>query len=380
MDIPSGTVPLDTLPPVLQSATLHSLLDDTARGVAILDLAGRFRYANPLFCEGYRIAPGAYIGVPVRDAAPDLWSQLGPVLDEVCEGHTVTFESAVSSSSGPQPSLPCGVRRMWEVRWRPVRDEDGPVLAILGVTQDVTERYEQQRLAELRGLLIETASHELRGPLASVLGFAHRLTRSEVLPAHEAEEAQLIREQAEEMAFRLNLFLGASQLDEAESDHGAHTSYEEVRVDDLLEREAEALRARLPHVHVEVSCPDGVTVTSDSHLIRQIVANLLENAARYGSGWVGLAAERDDRGLLIRVEDDGEGISPEDQSRVFARGYRAEAARQRRADGQGLGLFIAREFAERLGGRLSLRSEVGAGTTFELRLPSPASQGPRAVA
>src|SRR5690606_12789286 len=110
-------------------------------------------------------------------------------------------------------------------------------------------------------------------------------------------------------------------------------------------------------------------IPTDARFVRPILANLLDNAVRYGGGTVTLTAETDEAYAVIRVQDEGPGIPPEEQRRIFDRGYRSQSGRGRSSVGRGLGLFVAREFALRLGGTLSVRSQAGRGTTFILRLP-----------
>lgn len=361
------------LAPEFRDSLLAALLTEAPAATIVIDADNRIAHANSAFLELHHLTTDD-LGRQVRDASIDLWLQIEPVLDRIRDGYSVELDR-VTLGHDCAPS-----RRYWEERWRPVRDDDGRVIAALGVAVDVTafrsERDEQARLAEVRGRLIETASHELRGPLASVLGFAHRLGRLASLPPEAVEAAQAIREQAQEMAFRLDLFLGISELD-APMPATSPTGPEEFGVEDLLIREAEALRARHHRVTVDVHCAPELVVNSNPHYVRQIIANLLDNAAKYGSGWIGLSADERRGRLLIRVDDDGDGIPSEDQERIFDRGFRSPAAAAISSSGKGLGLFVAREFAERLGGRLNVRSEAGVGSTFELRIPLDLARAPR---
>jgi PAS domain S-box-containing protein len=357
----------EVLPALLRESTLAALLDDRSRAISLVDREGCLLFANDLFHKAQGTTSRDSLGRHLGEVASNLWAHLEPHFPLLRGGRAVEIER--TSVRADCPSAP----QEWSERWQAIRDEHGQVVGILGVAVDVTERRaereEQERIADLRGRLIETASHELRGPLASVLGFAHRLTRDEHLSPAAAEAAQLIREQAQELAFRLDLFLGVSELDGPSGLHAPSIPpVEDVLIDDLLEREAEAMRARRPGIALDVHCPDGLTIASNPHYIRQILANLLDNAAKYGSGWIGVIAERGERHLVIRVEDDGDGITAAEQEEVFERGYRGASTRTTSA-GRGLGLFVAREFAERLGGALTLRSEAGVGTTFLLRIP-----------
>lgn len=250
----------DSVPALLRDSALTTLLDDPSRAISLLDPDGSLLFANDTLYDAHGLSREGSMGQHLSKIAPDVWRQLKPEFARVRGGRAVEVKR--TSASPACPSMP----REWTERWQAVRDERGLVVAILGVAVDVTERRaerdEQERLADLRGRLIETASHELRGPLASVLGFAHRLTRDEHLSPAAAEAAPFIREQAQELAFRLDLFLGVSELDDPSGSHvAADPPAEEVFIDDLLEREAEAMRARRPGIEVDVHCPPGLTIT-----------------------------------------------------------------------------------------------------------------------
>mgnify|MGYP000347782281 FL=1 len=114
-----------------------------------------------------------------------------------------------------------------------------------------------------------------------------------------------------------------------------------------------------------------VAVWGDKDRLRQLLVNLVDNALKYTppGGEVRLRVERDDTLALLTIQDTGEGIPPEDQERVFERFYRVDKARSRQRGGTGLGLSICKWIAEAHGGKISLESEVGKGSTFVVQLP-----------
>lgn len=124
-------------------------------------------------------------------------------------------------------------------------------------------------------------------------------------------------------------------------------------------------------------CPAGLTVWGDGHLLRRLLANLLDNALRHtpAGGRVGLAAEREGDGCHVTVADTGVGIEPEAVERIFDRFYRADSSRSREGGGAGLGLSIAKRIAELHGGRIDLESTQGEGTTVTVWLSLHAPVG-----
>ena len=154
-----------------------------------------------------------------------------------------------------------------------------------------------------------------------------------------------------------------------------------VLKNDVVEPELELKRAisqvstlaSLRQVRLEPKLQDGdAFVQGDSTRIGQIMSVLLDNAIRYShpSGRVDIRTSTSPQGWHLEVRDYGIGIPEEDFPRIFERGFRASSARVHRADGSGLGLSIAKAFAERHGGDLSLESVVSNGTIARLRLPT----------
>jgi signal transduction histidine kinase len=123
-----------------------------------------------------------------------------------------------------------------------------------------------------------------------------------------------------------------------------------------------------PEIEVEIP-PDVGTVSGDRDRIQQVLLNLLDNAVKYGAAPVKVNAYRTNGAIRICVADAGPGIALADQSRIFEKFYRADPQLARSPSGTGLGLYISRELAQRMGGRLELSSEVGAGATFVVELP-----------
>jgi signal transduction histidine kinase len=130
-------------------------------------------------------------------------------------------------------------------------------------------------------------------------------------------------------------------------------------------------RAHQRGIQLGVEPTDGAWVAGEPSLLTQLLVNLLDNSLRHtaAGGRVTLAATAGGNDVVLRVADTGEGIPAEHLPRLFERFYRVDKARSRGTGGFGLGLAIARWIAEAHHGSISLTSEVGVGTTVEVRLP-----------
>jgi signal transduction histidine kinase len=123
--------------------------------------------------------------------------------------------------------------------------------------------------------------------------------------------------------------------------------------------------------HLQIVCPDPLKATFDQALLRLALMNLTQNAIRYSPPGrpVYLRAFAAGQTVVVEVADEGPGIAPEHQHKIFQRFYRVDEARSRAEGGVGLGLAIVKWAVERTGGKVELESEVGRGSVFRLRLP-----------
>ena len=211
---------------------------------------------------------------------------------------------------------------------------------------------------------VATVSHELRTPMAGVYGAAQTLLRTDVdLNVEQRTELlQLIAVQAERLSQIINDLLLATSLDHRQ----LQVSHERVDVDELLQRTLDVVGRR----DVKMGVRHKSYVLGDRDRIQQILVNLLDNASKYGDPPVTVDVTPAGEAIAIAVSDSGPGIPREEQQRIFEKFYRSDPELIRAPSGTGLGLYIARELAERMGGTLEVRSGADVGTTFTLALPA----------
>lgn len=240
------------------------------------------------------------------------------------------------------------------------------------------ERAEKQALIrseEFKTALLSSVSHDLRTPLAAITAAATSLLSYEngLSPDDRRAMLGIIRQQSE----RLNRFTSnLLNLGRLQSEVGPG-EIEKIDLADILGAAIAAVRAQAPDHAIEkrIAAPDAI-IRGNPVMIEQIFVNVLENAVRYSpSGSMIRVAlrEADDR-LVVSVSDEGRGIAEADLERVFDRFYRAPAADA--VQGQGLGLSIARGFAERFGGTITAASPVheNGGTRVDIAFPSAGAE------
>lgn len=214
------------------------------------------------------------------------------------------------------------------------------------------------------------ASHELRAPLAAIISNAQLGLMEPTSPAEQADCLRTISEAGESMSTLVGhlLFLARHQ------GQLPPEAFQPTDVVDLLAAMAADYTSRTAaqELHFEVTLPEGTAlVQGEPGLLRQAIANLLDNACRYtpAGGTIRLIGQIQPRWVCIRVEDSGIGIPVEDLPHIFERFYRVDKERSRLAGGFGLGLAIARQIVELHGGHIKVTSQMQQGSQFQIRLP-----------
>jgi signal transduction histidine kinase len=228
---------------------------------------------------------------------------------------------------------------------------------------------ELRRLSALRADFVSLVSHELRAPMASVIGCASTLrARWRELSAGQRESFLALIEQE---TGRLSTLIG-DVLDTSRIEAGTFTyAFGDVDLAELVRETAAMVSLGTDEVTVSATVHDPLpAVRGDRDRLRQLLVNLLSNAAKYtvAGDEIEVRAAAEDGTVVVSVEDHGPGIAPEEQRLVFEKFGRVNSG-GRSKPGAGLGLFIARSIAEAHGGSLEVQSELGGGATFVFRLP-----------
>ena len=246
-----------------------------------------------------------------------------------------------------------------------------PCPGVMLVLHDLSE---VRRLENLRRELVTNVSHELKTPLAAIKAYAETLRLGAV---HDPEHNLTFVGRIEEQADRLHaLILDILQI--ARLEQGQET-FEIVPVNlaDLIDscrrQFANAASARQISLAAELP-PREATALADAEGARTILSNLVDNALKYtpAGGQVTIRCTLADGEATLEVEDTGIGIAEKDQDRVFERFFRADKARSSDLGGTGLGLSIVKHLAQSFDGSVSLKSQLGKGSTFRVTLPRSA--------
>ena len=243
------------------------------------------------------------------------------------------------------------------------------------LVERVDEAQVRAEADKLRVAMLTSLSHDLRTPLASILGAATTLiTGRNLYDVQQTDELlATIREEAE----RLDRFVG-NLLDMSRLDAGVlGAKPESVDVADLVETATKRLARRLSGHRLELVLPQDLPpVSADTLLLEQAIFNLLDNAAKYAPAGtsIHLQAHQTENKVILTISDEGPGIPPEELPHIFDKFYRAKAADSRVA-GTGLGLAVARGFVEAFGGSLDAANRTDrSGAIMTITLPIAAER------
>ena len=257
-------------------------------------------------------------------------------------------------------------RALWvSVSAAPIRTADGGFSgAVLSFT-DITAIHE---LEEERDDVLRAISHDLRNPLAAILGRSSLLQKalSKKGLQRDASGAETITRNAQRMNSMIEDLVDSVRLEAGVFELRRKRTELCQLLSELPDRMATAEdRSRLL-----LECPEGLpSITVDRGRLERAIVNLVSNGLKYSprDRPVLVKAEQRGREIAISVVDQGAGIAPEDCKHLFERFYRTAAGKK--AGGLGLGLFITRQIVEAHGGYLRVESEVGKGSTFSIVLP-----------
>ena len=315
-----------------------------------------------------------------EDAVVRIWNAAAEVITGLTEREVVgrPMAEAVPGWAAVEPHVPVaagpGAPRTETVPLELPRGERW--LSVSGVSlpggtvyafRDLTE---ERRVERLKSEFVSTISHELRTPLAAIYGAALTLQRRDpALGAQRDRLLEVVADEAERLARIVNDILWVSRVESGTM----HIDVERCDPLRLASAVVDSARAHLPgNLTVTLEAEDDLpAVAADADKVRQILTNLVDNSVKYSpdGGVIRVRLSSGDAMVRFAVIDEGLGIPPEEHHRIFEKFYRLDPDLARGVGGTGLGLYISRELARRMDGRIHVESSEGAGATFIVELP-----------
>ena len=346
---------------------LDAILEYSADGVLILDSAHRVTVFNRALAQlsGWSAADalGRHHDEVIR------WTHLETDMD---------FDKAVAGgwplSSAHQPLYVEGDLRRHHggsisigITYAPLFDREGRLVNIIADARDITRFREAD---EIKSTFISVISHELKTPVALIKGYADTLLRKDAHwdPETTRESLTVIVEEADRLNQLIDDLLDASRLQAG----GLPLEMEPVALDAMAEHVADRFRTQTQLHEITTRFPASFpAVIGDAERLEQVLNNLITNAIKYsaGGGRIEISGRVSPDEVIITVSDEGMGIPPDEQPRIFERFFRGARERDQHTPGAGLGLYLARSIVAAHGGRMWVESNPGEGTRFSFAIP-----------
>ena len=349
----------------------RSLFESQGDLIVLRDADGRITFVNDAYCELAQQPRSALIG---SRFSLDILEQGDTALET---SGTRIHDQKIATATGPR----------W-IGWREglIRTDAGHAAEWQFVGRDVTERAETERaLAEARdhadaanrakSRFLAMASHEIRTPLNGIIGMSGLLLDTPLTP-EQMTYVRAVKTSGDALLSLIEELLDYSKIEAGKIDLEHRPFALAGLIEDITELLAPRAQAKAIEIAAYVDERLPLEVTGDAARLRQVLLNLAGNAIKFTStGGVALIVEpgTSPNEVSFMVRDTGIGIAPEAQLRIFREFEQADERTARNYGGTGLGLSISERIVKRMGGRITLESKPGVGSTFEVSIPLAAS-------
>jgi PAS domain S-box-containing protein len=357
----------------------RSLFESQGDLIVLRDADGKITFANDAYCELARRPRGELIGGGFQ------FMVLEQGESAIESNGTRIHDQRIETALGPR----------W-IAWREalVRFDAGAPAELQCVGRDVTDRTETERaLAEARdqadaanrakSRFLAMASHEIRTPLNGILGMSGLLLDTGLTP-EQITYAKAVKTSGDALLALIEELLDYSKIEAGKIDLESRPFALAALIEGITELLAPRAQARKIEIAAFIDDRLPTQVIGDAARLRQVLLNLAGNAIKFtASGGVALIVEPGiwPHEISFLVRDTGIGIAPDAQMRIFREFEQADERIARSYGGTGLGLSISERIVKRMGGRITLESKPGEGSTFEVSLPmAAAADAPQPVA
>lgn len=349
---------------------LEAILNNSGDGVFILNPDLTIQHVNLAFerMTGWR--PQDAMDRPKGDVivwdaleSPDIEDALdagwGQAKSADGRADTITVEGDLLRRDGMTISI--------GITYAPLLTADGRLESIIANVRDITNFRKAQ---EMQSVFVSTVHHELRTPIAIIKGYASTLGRDDVEWDSSVirENMAIIEDEADRLTDLVEDLLTASKIQAARE---LRLNLADTDLRSVAERSVARLESQTNHRFVLSFSENFPLIPADEMRLRQVIDNLLTNAIKYSPEDTTITAggRFTEKSVTVFVRDEGAGIAKDQIEKVFERFYRVDDKLTSRTDGTGLGLYLVKAIVEAHGGDITVKSQVGSGSTFFFTLP-----------
>lgn len=330
-----------------ERAKLDAIIANIQDGVIVMDENQAMLFVNRAIRDIFNLGETVVVGRQLKDviANADLHALLSRSGEEPLKYHEINFDDG----------------RVFNAQYAPI-----PRIGAAVTMQDISYLKELDRL---KNDFIHTVSHDLRSPLTAILGYTELVERTGPLNENQQEFLQRLQGSVQHITSLVNDLLDLGRLEA-----GFDTRREFVQLEGVLKHTLDMFDAQIKKKTLNLTTDIAgnlQAVRVNPIRIRQMLDNLVGNAIKYtpqGSD-IRIRMSMQDKQMILKVEDTGPGILPEEQNRIFEKFYRASNAPDT-VEGSGLGLAIVKSIVDSHQGRVWVESTTGVGSTFIVLLPT----------
>ena len=347
------------------SEAVQRIYKEVPIGLCHLDTDLRYWHINDWLAALNGLSVEDHLGRSIGEVLPHVAADVEAQLRQVIETGKPILGGTVDAETPAQP----GVTRSFQHSYFPVRSDDGAVVGVSCVVEDITER---KKLDRMKSEFISTVSHELRTPLTSIKGSLGLVVNGTLgaLPEEAKDMVDIAHNNTDRLINLVNDILEMETLDSGKLEF-------DIQPLDLSSLVTEAVATNKGYAKeygvkfVLADLAPEVMVRGDGNRLTQVVTNLLSNAAKFSpkGGKVEISVASHDGMARVSVSDHGSGIPEEYREHIFERFIHVDSSDTRQVGGTGLGLSITKSIVEKHGGAIGFDSEVGVGSTFFFTLP-----------
>ncbi|MEJ8785757.1 ATP-binding protein [Peptoniphilus sp. HCN-40583] len=332
-----------------ERSKLDTMFHYMSEGIVAVDAMGRLVHVNPVAKE-------------ILDLADDA---VGEAFDmKRLNIQKINYYDAGSLTGLSQIEIK---NKFYNIRYAPYKGESKRPQGIIAVLQDITEEH---NLDVLRKDFVANVGHELKTPITTIKSYTETLMTASLNRDAQLRFLGIIDRESDRMTHLVTDLLQLSNMD------AKRTNWEPVSMDayEVVTAILESLQPMIKERHHKVYLDIPVDIRpflADKHGAYQVITNILTNAFKYTTyaGKIEVIGRNFGSRVHIQIKDNGIGIARSDLERIYERFYRVEKGRSRAMGGSGLGLSIAKDIMENMGGRIRIKSELNVGTEVLLSFP-----------